>query len=75
MKHLKMDKHGEIAGGHNPQQVGCVGFGVWRLAFGVGVWRWKFWDAVWKLGLGAGVLVFAALFPQLKTAAVVRHLH
>jgi hypothetical protein len=21
MKHLKLDKHGEMAGGHNPQQV------------------------------------------------------
>jgi hypothetical protein len=24
MKHLKLDKHGEMAGGHNPQQVLCI---------------------------------------------------
>jgi hypothetical protein len=34
MKHLKLDKHGEMAGGHNPQQVQSLPaqqfvFGIW----------------------------------------------
>ena len=53
MKHLKMDKHGELAGGHNPQQVERVmvwglGFGVWGLGFGV----WGLGFGVWGLGFG-----------------------
>jgi len=37
MKHLKLDKHGEMAGGHNPQQVQSLP--AQQFVFGICCWR------------------------------------
>jgi hypothetical protein len=41
MKHLKLDKHGEMAGGHNPQQVLPLPLPLPHPQFVFGIWSWR----------------------------------